>query len=65
MPKADVTQADHNGDHKDHKGEHGSGGQEPWGKGKPSVSVKRIVTMLCGWRLPGSEPGQGSGSVGG
>lgn len=59
MPKADVTQADHNGDHKDHKGEHGSGGQEPWAKENQSVSVKKTVTMLCGWRLPGSEPAQG------
>lgn len=29
VPEADVTQADHNGDHEDHKGEHGSGSQEP------------------------------------
>lgn len=41
VPEADVTQADHNGDHKDHKGEHGSGGQEPWGKGKPKWWCQR------------------------
>lgn len=41
VPKADVTQADHNGDHKDHKGEHGCGGQEPWGKGKPKWQCQK------------------------
>lgn len=41
------------------------GARNPGAKENQSGSVKRTVTMLRGWRLLGSEPGQGSGSVGG